>query len=145
MQADAMRANVHLDAEAYTFASTYASAKGIPLGAAISELLRRAEQVPEPVSPLLTKSRLGLLIRAKRLGTSLSHLRWSKSFQRTILRKNTVHLLDVNVVLALLDQRHAPPQARGRLVRFRPDCNGLYAPLQKLAYCASLQGQRRVV
>ena len=63
-----MRANVHLDTDAYTFASTYASAKGIPLGAAISELLRRAEQAPEPLSPLLTESRLGLLVRAKQAG-----------------------------------------------------------------------------
>ena len=60
-----MRANVNLDADAYTFASTYANAKGIPLGAAISELLRRAEQVPEPESTLLTESRLGLLVRKK--------------------------------------------------------------------------------
>ncbi len=52
----------------YTFASTYARAKGIPLGAAISELLRRAEQAPEPASALLTESRLGLLVRAKRDG-----------------------------------------------------------------------------
>jgi hypothetical protein len=60
-----MRANVNLDADVYTFASTYASAKGIPLGAAISELLRRAESAPEAASPLLTESRLGLLVRAK--------------------------------------------------------------------------------
>ena len=63
-----MRANVNLDSDVYTFASTYASAKGIPLGAAISELLRRAEQAPEPASALLTESRLGLLVRAKRDG-----------------------------------------------------------------------------
>ena len=63
-----MRANVNLDADVYTFASTYASAKGIPLGAAISELLRRAEQAPGPTSPLLTESRLGLLVRAKQDG-----------------------------------------------------------------------------
>jgi len=60
-----MRANVNLDNDVYSFASTYASAKGIPLGAAISELLRRAEQAPEPVSPLLTENRLGLLVRTK--------------------------------------------------------------------------------
>ena len=68
MQNRAMRANVHLDADVYSFAATYASAKGIPLGAAISELLRRAEQAPEPASALLTKSRLGLLVRAKQDG-----------------------------------------------------------------------------
>ena len=63
-----MRANINLDTDVYTFASTYASAKGIPLGAAISELLRRAEQAPEPASALLTDSRLGLLIRTKQDG-----------------------------------------------------------------------------
>lgn len=56
---------MNLDTDVYTFASTYANAKGIPLGAAISELLRRAEQAPEPASGLLTESRLGLLVRAK--------------------------------------------------------------------------------
>jgi hypothetical protein len=60
-----MRANINLDADVYTFASTYASAKGIPLGAAISELLRRAEQAPDPPSSLLTTSRRGLLVKAK--------------------------------------------------------------------------------
>ena len=63
-----MRANVNLDAHAYTFASTYASARGIPLGAAISELLRRAEQAPEPASVALTESRLGLLVKKKQDG-----------------------------------------------------------------------------
>ena len=63
-----MRANVNLDADVYTFASTYASAKGIPLGAAISELLRRAEQAPETASALLTENPLGLLVRAKQAG-----------------------------------------------------------------------------
>ena len=63
-----MRANVNLDADVYTFASTYASAKGIPLGTAISELLRRAEQASEPPSALLTESRLGLLVRSKQDG-----------------------------------------------------------------------------
>jgi hypothetical protein len=60
-----MRANINLDADAYTFASTYASAKGIPLGAAISELLRRAEQAPEPPSPMVTTNKRGLLVKAK--------------------------------------------------------------------------------
>ena len=63
-----MRANVNLDTDAYAFASAYASAKGLPLGAAISELLRRAEQTPEP--PLSGSSRLktdehGYLVVAK--------------------------------------------------------------------------------
>lgn len=68
VQTNDMRANVNLDADVYTFATTYASAKGIPLGAAISELLRRAEQTPAPASALLTESRLGLLIRARQDG-----------------------------------------------------------------------------
>ena len=36
-----------------------------------------------------------------------SRLRWSRSFQRTALPRAIVHLLDTNVVLALLDERHA--------------------------------------
>jgi hypothetical protein len=59
-----MRANINIDADAYNFASSYANAKGIPLGAAISELLRRAEQGGQP-STLLKTNRLGLLVKAK--------------------------------------------------------------------------------
>jgi hypothetical protein len=63
-----MRANVNLDTDAYNFASTYAGAKGIPLGAAISELLRRAEAMPgteASKSPRLVKNAHGYLeIRA---------------------------------------------------------------------------------
>lgn len=59
------RANIHLDADAYSFAATYAIAKGIPLGAAISELLRRAESLPQPASAPLKKSPRGLLVKAK--------------------------------------------------------------------------------
>jgi len=62
------RANIHLDQDAYEFASAYASAKGIPLGAAVSDLLRRAEHVsaPEPtLSPRLKKSRRGYLVKAR--------------------------------------------------------------------------------
>ena len=60
-----MRANVNLDTDVYTFATTYANAKGIPLGAAISQLLRRAEKAPELPSPLLTTTKRGLLVKAK--------------------------------------------------------------------------------
>lgn len=60
-----MRANVNIDTDAYNFALIYASAKGISLGAAISELLRRAEQAPEPPSAMLKENRLGLLVKAK--------------------------------------------------------------------------------
>lgn len=62
-----MRANVNLEAEAYRFASAYANAKGITLGAAISELLRRAEQMPlQPdASSRLKRTRRGYLVKAK--------------------------------------------------------------------------------
>ena len=40
------RTNLHLDEDAIAFASSYASARGITLGVAISELIRRAEQMP---------------------------------------------------------------------------------------------------
>ncbi len=63
-----MRANVNLNTHAYDFASSYARAKGLPLGAAISELLIRAEQAPEPPSPMLVTAPNGLLVRAKRDG-----------------------------------------------------------------------------
>lgn len=45
-----IRANINLDPDAYSFASAYANAKGIPLGTAVSELLRRAEQGPSPTA-----------------------------------------------------------------------------------------------
>ena len=61
-----MRANVNLDTDAYTFASTYASARGLALGAAISELLRRAEQSPDLSSQSkLTTNTRGMLVRRK--------------------------------------------------------------------------------
>ncbi len=60
-----MRANINLETDAYTFAVTYARAKGIALGAAISELLRRAEQAPSPSSPMLITNRSGLLVKAR--------------------------------------------------------------------------------
>lgn len=50
------RTNLHIDNDALTFASAYASAKGISLGVAVSELIRRAEQTPEP--PVGASSRL---------------------------------------------------------------------------------------
>jgi hypothetical protein len=43
-----MRTTVNLDADAYSFTSAYAGAKGITLSAALNELVRRAEQAPEP-------------------------------------------------------------------------------------------------
>jgi len=45
-----MRLTVNLDADVYSFTSAYAGAKGITLSAALSELVRRAEEVSEPGS-----------------------------------------------------------------------------------------------
>jgi hypothetical protein len=61
-----MRTSINLDADVYNFASAYAGAKGITLSAAISELVRRAEHAPEPVSdsPRLKRSPHGYLIIA---------------------------------------------------------------------------------
>lgn len=62
------RANINLDADAYSFASSYASARGIPLGAAVSELLRRVQQIsdsPISASPRLKTSPRGYLVKAK--------------------------------------------------------------------------------
>jgi hypothetical protein len=60
-----MRANVNLDADAYAFASSYAHAKGLALGAAISELIKQAEQAPAGSSDLLTRSKRGFLVKAR--------------------------------------------------------------------------------
>ena len=59
-----MRMTVNLDADVYSFTSAYAGAKGITLSAAIGELIRRAEQVPEPGndSPRLKTSPHGYLV-----------------------------------------------------------------------------------
>lgn len=59
------RANITLDPDAYNFASAYAGAKGIPLGAAVSELIRRAEAAPEPASSRLKMGEHGYLVMAK--------------------------------------------------------------------------------
>ncbi len=58
-----MRTTVNLDLDVYRFTSAYAGAKGITLSAAISELIRRAEQVPEPgsSSPRLAMNEHGYL------------------------------------------------------------------------------------
>ncbi len=61
------RANIHLDPDAFNFATAYAYARGIPLGAAVSELLRRAEQQPGQqgsVSSRLKTSPDGYLVKA---------------------------------------------------------------------------------
>lgn len=59
------RANINLDHDAYTAATAYAAARGLALGAAISELIRRAEQMPEiplDTSPKLKRDRHGILV-----------------------------------------------------------------------------------
>jgi len=45
------RTNLHLDNDALAFASSYANAKGVSLGIAVSELIRRAEQMTEQQIP----------------------------------------------------------------------------------------------
>lgn len=61
-----MRMTVNLDADVYRFTSAYAGAKGITLSAAIGELVRRAERVPEPGSdsPRLRNNEHGYLVIA---------------------------------------------------------------------------------
>ena len=61
-----MRMTVNLDPDVYGFTSAYAGAKGITLSAALSELVRRAERVPEPGSdsPRLKRSPHGYLVIA---------------------------------------------------------------------------------
>lgn len=52
-----MRTNVTLEDDIYQLASVYASAKGMTLGAAIGELIRKANtaaQSPSPSSRLIT-------------------------------------------------------------------------------------------
>ena len=58
-----MRMTVNLDPDVYSFTSMYAGARGITLSAAISELVRRAEQVTEPGSdsPKLKMNEYGYL------------------------------------------------------------------------------------
>ncbi len=67
-------ANIHLDADAYRFASAYASAKGMPLEAAVSELIReRAGQASTPpaASHRLRVNSHSLLVKA-RTGKSIT-------------------------------------------------------------------------
>jgi len=57
------RTNLHIDNDALAFASSYANAKGVSLGIAVSELIRRAEQTTgqEIPSPRLVMNRHGYL------------------------------------------------------------------------------------
>lgn len=54
-----MRTNVTLDDDVHQLASIYAAAKGITLGAAIGELIRKAEAAP-PTPPDIRRSPNGL-------------------------------------------------------------------------------------
>ncbi len=54
-----MRTNVNLDEDAHQIVSVYANARGITLGAAMSELIRKAEAVP-PAPPDIRHSPNGL-------------------------------------------------------------------------------------
>lgn len=45
------RTNLHIDNDALAFATSYAQAKGVSLGIAVSELIRRAEQMAGQPSP----------------------------------------------------------------------------------------------
>jgi hypothetical protein len=59
------RANINLDNDAYSAATAFAAARGIALGAAISELIRRAERAPElplNASQKLKRDQHGILI-----------------------------------------------------------------------------------
>jgi hypothetical protein len=64
-----MRTTLNIDADAYDFAAVYANAKGISLGAAVSELLRKIESMPKAPDNIPTR-RLkagprGYLVKAK--------------------------------------------------------------------------------
>jgi len=50
MQNEAMRTTLTLDDDVYELASHYAAARGVTLGAAVGELVRRANAAPGPSS-----------------------------------------------------------------------------------------------
>jgi hypothetical protein len=66
MHNQSMRTSVTLDEDVYDFVWAYSTAKGITLGAAIGELVHKAENAPEPVagSPRLKPSPHGYLVIA---------------------------------------------------------------------------------
>jgi len=57
-----MRTNLNLDEDAHLFATVYAGAKGITLGAAVSDLIRKAEKIPHPPVELSVSPVTGLPI-----------------------------------------------------------------------------------
>jgi hypothetical protein len=54
-----MRTSVTLEDDVYTHAAVYAAARGITLGKAIGELIRKAKAAPEP-KPDIRRSASGL-------------------------------------------------------------------------------------
>jgi hypothetical protein len=65
-----MRTNVTLEDDVYQLASVYATAKGITLGAAIGEMVRKANSSPraQSLSPRLITAPNGLRIAPSRGG-----------------------------------------------------------------------------
>lgn len=55
-----MRIRIALEDEAYEFAAYYARVRGLALGAAIGELIRKVQTAPPPTRPKLRRSRNGL-------------------------------------------------------------------------------------
>jgi hypothetical protein len=55
-----MRTTVTIDDETHEFVSYYARAKGSSLGAAIDELIRKAQSAPPPPPPEILRSPNGL-------------------------------------------------------------------------------------
>jgi hypothetical protein len=63
MHNEGMRTTLAIEDDAYEVASVYASANGITLGAAVSELVRKAiEPQPESLSPRLKMGPQGFLV-----------------------------------------------------------------------------------
>ena len=59
------RANINIDNDAYSAATAFAAARGIALGAAVSELIRMAERaplLPLGASPKLRRDKHGFLV-----------------------------------------------------------------------------------
>ena len=71
-----MRTSVTLDDDIYELAHLYARGKGITLGAAIGELVRRGESAPRPESnpSELVRDANGLLVFASRGRTITSEM-----------------------------------------------------------------------
>lgn len=72
MHNESMRTTITLDDETHEFAAYYARARGLTLGAAIDELIRKAQAAPAPPLPKIEHSANGLplLPRTGRVITS---------------------------------------------------------------------------